>query len=285
MSLDPILAAVGARLQQQLEHDTLVLPSLPEVALQVRYLAQDPRSSLKQIADAISGDPAMASQLMRLAQTLRYSHPSQPITTLPIAIARIGLQGTVNVALALAIQQLFSFHSPQSRQLCREIQQKAVHLSRLALTIHDIQQAEASSQQADFIVLAAVLLDIGCLPLLAELDQLLAQGMHLPENPILLAWCQQLRLPLGRAMLEQWQLDASFSELLSLTPSTTMTAAARSLILAHDYYQQRQASTNLAPLADVQAEQALHSLPEGEEYQRLAEWLASNPNGTRIGVP
>lgn len=145
-----------------------MLPSLPEAALQVRYLAQDPRSSLKQIADAISGDPAMASQLMRLAQTLRYSHPSQPITTLPIAISRIGLQGTVNVALALAVQQLFSFHSPQIRLLCREIQQKR-HLSRLALTLHDIQQAEASSQAADFIVLAAVLLDIGCLPLLAEL--------------------------------------------------------------------------------------------------------------------
>ena len=273
MNLDPILAAVGVRLQQQLELDTLVLPSLPEVALQVRYLAQDPRSSLKQIADAVSGDPAMASQLMRLAQTLRYSHPSQPITTLPIAIARIGLQGTVNVALALAIQQLFSFHSPQIRLLCREIQQKSVHLSRLALTLHDIQQAEASSQAADFIVLAAVLLDIGCLPLLAELDQLVAQGMHLPENPILLAWCQQLRLPLGHAMLDKWQLDASFAELLPLTPTPTLSAAARTLILAHDYYQWRQSSPQQPPLAEVQTEQALHALPEGDEYQMLAGWL------------
>jgi HD-like signal output (HDOD) protein len=273
VSQDPILAAVGVRLQQQLDQDSLVLPSLPEVALQVRYLAQDPRSSLKQIADAISADPAMASQLMRLAQTMRYSHPGQPITTLPIAISRIGLQGTVNVALALAIQQLFSFHSPQIRLLCREIQQKSAHISRFALTLSDTLLPEQAHQAADFIVLAAVLLDIGCLPLLAELDQLVTTGVRLPENPTLLNWSQQLRLPLGLAMLNKWQLDASFAELLPLQLTAETQAAARMLILAHDYYLQRQSDPELPALPEVRNDQALHPLSEGEEYDRLQTWV------------
>ena len=71
MRTTPELVELSQSLQRQLELDQLVLPSLPENALQVRQLASDPRSTLKQIADAIAPDPGMASQLMWLAQTLR----------------------------------------------------------------------------------------------------------------------------------------------------------------------------------------------------------------------
>jgi hypothetical protein len=118
-----------------------------------------------------------------------------------------------------------------------------------------------------------VLLDIGSLPLLAELDQLLTTGVRLPENPTLLTWSQQLRLPLGLAMLNKWQLDTSFAELLPLQLTAETPSAARMLILAHDYYLQRQSSPNQPQLSEVQTGQALHVLPEGEEFQMLSEWL------------
>ena len=106
---DPIFTAIRNRLMHQLEQDKLVLPSLPEVALKVQRLAADPNSSMKEISDAITLDPGMAAQMLRLAQTLRYSNPRNPVTTLPDAIVRIGLRGTVNVALSLSVGQLFTF--------------------------------------------------------------------------------------------------------------------------------------------------------------------------------
>ena len=54
MRTTPELVELSQSLQRQLELDQLVLPSLPENALQVRQLASDPRSTLKQIADAIA---------------------------------------------------------------------------------------------------------------------------------------------------------------------------------------------------------------------------------------
>ena len=59
MRTTPELVELSQSLLRQLELDQLVLPSLPENALQVRQLASDPRSTLKQIADAIAADPAM----------------------------------------------------------------------------------------------------------------------------------------------------------------------------------------------------------------------------------
>ncbi len=258
------------RLLLQLQQDQLVLPSLPEVALQVQSLAADPRSSLRQIADALAADPAMASQIIRLAQTMRYSHPTNPVTTLPIAVTRIGLQGTVNVALALAMRQLFVFYSPQVCLLCRQLQHKAIHISRFALTLCDELTPSHSQQAADFIMLASVLLDIGCLPLLAELDRQVMLNQALPESATLLQWCESLRLPLGRAMLNRWQLDESFSQLLPLTMAPDLPPASRAVILAHRYYGER--LLHEPHLAELDSELALHPLTPGAEQSKLLEW-------------
>ena len=281
MRTTPELVELSQSLQRQLELDQLVLPSLPENALQARQQASDRRSTLKQIADAIAADPAMASQLMRLAQTLRYSHPGQPITSLPIAIARIGLQGTVNVAMALAVHQLFHFHAPQIRQLCRSIQQKAVHVSRFALTLSDEFTPEHTHQLADFIVLASVLLDIGCLPLLAELDHRVAQGESLPDTATLTDWCAQLRVPLGLAMLKKWRLDPSFAELLPLTRTPANSPAAEALILAHAYYE-AQSLVETRERNELAVELALHPLDSDEERQQLLAWLHQQPEAMVI---
>ncbi len=270
MTESSLFADLKERLLLQLQRDQLVLPSLPEVALQVQSLAADPRSSLRQIADALAADPAMASQIIRLAQTLRYSHPTNPVTTLPIAVTRIGLQGTVNVALALAMHQLFIFYSPEVCQLCRQLQHKAIYISRFALTLCDELSPNHAQQAADFIMLASVLLDIGCLPLLAELDRQVMLNQTLPDSATLLRWCEELRLPLGLAMLKRWQLDASFAELLPLVLTPNMAPASRALVLAHRYYGER--LLHPPHLAELGSEQALHPLAEGEEQSKLLEW-------------
>lgn len=267
---DQLFAGLQRQLLGSLDMDTLELPSLPEVALQVGYLARDPKSSLREIADAITADPAMASQILRLAQTLRYSRPGMPINSLPVAIARIGLQGTVNVAMALSIRQLFSFHATQIRQLCRHMQHKAVHISRFALTLMDEYVPEQVEDNADFLVLAAVLLDVGSLPLLAELDFQIRQNQVLPENPQLLDWCEQIRVPLGQRLLQHWQLDASFLDLLPLTIRQADRWPRRMLALAEQYY--RYLQQHQQTLDDLEFEFALQLLPIGDQRQQLCEW-------------
>ena len=47
-------------LEQKIRDDSLVLPTLPEIALKVRQSAEDPKISLAKMADVIAQDPALA---------------------------------------------------------------------------------------------------------------------------------------------------------------------------------------------------------------------------------
>lgn len=271
---DPLLAALQARLLQQLAQDKLVLPSLPEVALKVQRLAADPNSSMKEISDAITLDPAIASQMLRLAQTLRYSHPQNRVTTLPEAIVRVGLRGTMNVMLSLAVNQLFIFQSPQICQLCRELQHQSGHISRFALTLFDEWKAR-SAQDADFIMLAAVLLEVGSLPLLAELDRLTTSSLTLPAPSTLREWCETIRVPMGQAMVHKWQFNPIFATILPLDEREGASPAERALQQARRYYQlqQQQASPRLQ--IPVTMEQAMSPLPSGKDKEQLLAWSKS----------
>ena len=267
---DPIFTAIRNRLLYQLEQDKLVLPSLPEVAIKVQRLAADPNSSMKEISDAITLDPGMSAQMLRLAQTLRYSHPRNPVTTLPDAIVRIGLRGTVNVALSLSVNQLFTFQSPLVCQLCRDLQHKSAQISRYALTLFDEWKAR-SALDADFIMLAAVLLEIGTLPLLAELDRLAVTSLNLPEPAIIMEWCEEIRIPMGQAMLHKWQLNPVFAATLPLQRHDGMSPAELALLLAHRY-QHEQALNGARIAIPLTIEQALVPLPSGKERDTLLEW-------------
>ena len=267
---DPIFTAIRNRLLHQLEQDKLVLPSLPEVAIKVQRLAADPNSSMKEISDAITLDPGMSAQMLRLAQTLRYSHPRNPVTTLPDAIVRIGLRGTVNVALSLSVNQLFTFQSPLVCQLCRDLQHKSAQISRYALTLFDEWEAR-SALDADFIMLAAVLLEIGTLPLLAELDRLAVTSLNLPEPTIIMEWCEEIRVPMGQAMLHKWQLNPVFAATLPLQRHDGMSPAELALLLAHRY-QHEQALNGARIAIPLTIEQALVPLPSGKERDTLLEW-------------
>ncbi len=275
---DALLATLQARLQQQLEHETLVLPSLPEVALKVQKLAADPNSSMKEIADAIAQDPAIAGQMLRLAQTLRYSHPQNRVTTLPDAIIRVGLRGTMNVMLSLAVSQLFIFQSPLICQLCREQQHRSGHISRFALTLFDEWKAR-SAQDADFIMLAAVLLEVGSLPLLAELDRLSASSLPLPESALLREWCDTIRVPMGQAIIHKWQLNPIFAALMPLDGNEGTSPAERALQQARRYYQLQQDQQSPRLQIPVTIEQGMSPLPSGREREQLLAWSKSYNDG------
>ena len=48
-------------LVDRINNDTLVLPTLPEVAIKVRYAADNPDVNLMQMSDVISQDPGFIS--------------------------------------------------------------------------------------------------------------------------------------------------------------------------------------------------------------------------------
>lgn len=93
-------------LTDRINNDTLVLPTLPEIAVRVRQAADDPEINLMQMSDVISHDPALAARMIKVANSA-FMGRSVKVNTLNQAVTRIGLRQIKNIATAMAMEQLF----------------------------------------------------------------------------------------------------------------------------------------------------------------------------------
>ena len=85
------------------------LPTLPEVAIKLQETVDDPHSSAKDVAKIISDDPAIATKVLKVVNSVFYApNQGEPITELQFAIARLGFVTVVNIALSTSIFQAFS---------------------------------------------------------------------------------------------------------------------------------------------------------------------------------
>ena len=88
------------------DNDELVLPTLPEVALRIREAANDPDVSPRELSSLLGSDPAISARLIRIANS-PLMRSMQRIDTLPHAISRLGVSYSCNLAVGLAMAQMF----------------------------------------------------------------------------------------------------------------------------------------------------------------------------------
>src|SRR5690606_28158340 len=88
------------------KNDELVLPTLPGVALQVRDVAEDINATINDLAQIIARDPALSARIIKVTNS-PLVRTSSPVTDLRTAIARLGITFTSNLAIGLAMEQMF----------------------------------------------------------------------------------------------------------------------------------------------------------------------------------
>ena len=95
--------AVRRRVAERLETGTIALPLLPQVANQVLALTSQPQVDALQLSNLIHRDPALAGQVLRIANSPAYM-PSMPIVSLQQAVARLGMETVTEIVLAASLQ-------------------------------------------------------------------------------------------------------------------------------------------------------------------------------------
>ena len=91
------------RVAERLETGTIALPLLPQVASQVLALTSQPKVDALQLSNLIHRDPALAGQVLRIANSPAYM-PSMPIVSLQQAVARLGMETVTEIVLAASLQ-------------------------------------------------------------------------------------------------------------------------------------------------------------------------------------
>lgn len=105
---------------EAIEKDEITLPTLPEVALLVREVAEDPDSSANMLAKVLGSDDALSARIIRFANSplFRTTRESDDIKT---AVNRMGIDYTYNLATGLAMWQMFQATSDHIDRILRDV--------------------------------------------------------------------------------------------------------------------------------------------------------------------
>ena len=90
-----------------LVNKTVELPTLPEVLLKLNSLIADPDCSAEAVAQVISADPAVATNILRIVNSAYFGLQVR-VSSVSLAVTIMGFAMTKKVALKAAVFSMFS---------------------------------------------------------------------------------------------------------------------------------------------------------------------------------
>lgn len=179
-----------------IKNDELVLPTLPEVALQVRDIAMDPEASMDQLAKVISNDPSLSARLIKVANS-PFLRASKKIEGLNSALARLGMDYTCNIATGIAMEQMFQATSDLIDARMRASWNRAAEVAGIATVLCRF----CTNLNPGQATLAGLVHQIGVLPILtfAEHNQYLLTDAFILDKVI-----DKLAPAIGNRILATW---------------------------------------------------------------------------------
>lgn len=206
--------ALFTSLVEKIDNDTLVLPTLPAIALKVRKAAEDPEVDAAGIADVLAQDPSLSARIIKLANSAWLNRATK-VQSLRQAVVRIGSIQTKNIATALAMEQLFVTKHPVVKQYLQQVWERTVKVVTYTLALHGHYRSTPGNGalDSDVMLLAALVHDIGTLPILTEAER---HGNTLANTRFLDQAIYKLSGHIGGAITAKWGFD---SELVQVAES------------------------------------------------------------------
>jgi len=190
-----IVETIKADLTKAIENDKLVLPTLPEAALQVREIAENEDSAIVDLVKVISNDTALSARIIRVCNSPLF-RGSRAIENLNMAVSRLGMAYTSNLAMGLAMEQMFQATSDMIDKRLRATWQTSTEVAGVC---HVLAQ-HYTKLKPDQATLAGLVHLIGVLPILRYVEDSDIQiSSILLDNVI-----EELHPPIGAAILKKW---------------------------------------------------------------------------------
>lgn len=197
--MSTIVETIKNDLVDAIENDKLVLPTLPEAALQVREIAESDDSSIADLVKVISNDTALSARLIRVCNSPLF-RGARAIENLNMAVSRLGMAYTSNLAMGLAMEQMFQATSDMIDKRLRATWQSSTEVAGIC---HVLAQ-HYTRLKPDQATLAGLVHLIGVLPILRYVeDQDLQISSLMLDNVI-----EELHPRIGSLILKKWDFPA-----------------------------------------------------------------------------
>lgn len=191
-----LAATIEAHITAALDDDQLDLPSLPEVALEIREVADSEHVSATSLSAVIAKDPGLAAQLVKIANSPMF-RATRSIDDLSQAISRLGVDYSANLVTGLAMRQMFQATSEMVDSKLRSVWQRSTEVAAWSAIICK----KYTSLRPDQATLAGLTHCIGVLPILGWVEE----NSHLVRDSMTLdKIIDSLHPTLGTMILRHW---------------------------------------------------------------------------------
>lgn len=201
------MATISDTLKQDLtaaiDSDKLVLPTLPEAALQVREIAESEDSSIQDLVKVISNDTALSARLIRVCNSPLFRGARQ-IENLTMAVSRLGMAYTSNLAMGLAMEQMFQATSDMIDKRLRATWQSSTEVAGIC---HVLAQ-HYTKLKPDQATLAGLVHLIGVLPILRYVEDNDIQISSIMLDNVI----DELHADIGVKILKKWDFPAELQQ-------------------------------------------------------------------------
>jgi len=191
----------------------LRLPPFPQVALRVLQQANNENVQLHELSELISSDPAFASEVLTIANSLLYA-PRFPASSILQAIAVLGANNLQGLCLTVGVR---AYMGKSLNQPCM----RAIWRHNLACALIADQLASVGFMDRDFAYTAGVMHDIGRLALavIRPKEYSLPLGVHSGSPASILAAERELfgwdHCEAGKHLITDWKLPSEFEPIVS----------------------------------------------------------------------
>jgi len=182
------------------------LPSFPEIAVRVRRVLSDPKSSVEQVVRVVGSEPALAARLLRIANSASLNRSGRAVTDLRTAINRIGYNMVRSASISFSMAQIRASNKLAGLEHhLNDLWQRSTSVAAFAYVL----ARTCTKVNPDEAMLTGMMHGIGKLYVLTRVidhPELFASNTML--NQIIGEW----HASIGKAILENWKFPESMAQ-------------------------------------------------------------------------
>jgi len=182
------------------------LPSFPEIAVRVRRVLSDPKSSVEQVVRVVGSEPALAARLLRIANSASLNRSGRAVTDLRTAINRIGYNMVRSASMSFSMAQIRKSNKLVGLEHhLNDLWQRSTVVAAFAYVL----ARTCTKVNPDEAMLTGMMHGIGKLYVLTRLvdhPELFASNTML--NQIIGEW----HASIGKAILENWDFSEAMAQ-------------------------------------------------------------------------
>ncbi len=188
--------AFAAEIEDELRQGMLNFPTVFDLSMRIKNIADDPDSSLDDITRVVKTEPVLSAKTLRMANTLLLNPYRAQITNVHDAVNRIGISTLRCLAYSVAAEQLAQDHrSRQMRLIASGLWMHSIDVASWAFAF----ARELRTVHPDTALLAGLMSTIGQFYLLARASAFPALEENVNRFAEYVAIWNE---PIGRAVLE-----------------------------------------------------------------------------------